>query len=91
MEIETIHERSGKETRELIFNEEKCNVCGLCEKICPVNAIEVSPPGAVVREENISKLILDEDKCVLCGMCSSICPYDALDLQIDKKIYQRYS
>ena len=79
-------ERTGAEDRKLKFKNELCGSCGLCEKICPVTAIEVNPTGAMVRtEQDASKIEIDESKCVLCGMCSSICPYDALDLEIEGK------
>src|SRR5512145_887669 len=77
-------ERAGEEDRVLLFKDNLCAVCGLCESICPVSAIEAKPTGAMVRtEQDASKLDIDENKCVLCGMCSSICPFQALDLQID--------
>ena len=77
-------ERAGEEDRVLIFKNNFCAVCGLCESICPVSAIETNPTGAMVRtEQDASKLDIDEAKCVLCGMCSSICPFQALELQID--------
>lgn len=44
-------ERTGEEARKLLFKNELCASCGLCEKICPVSAIEVNPTGAMVRTE----------------------------------------
>jgi 4Fe-4S ferredoxin len=79
-------ERSAEEERKLSFKNETCVGCGICEKICPVEAIELGDIGAIVRtgaEE--PKITIDEHKCVLCGMCDVACPVDALDLTINGK------
>ncbi|MDW7732681.1 MAG: 4Fe-4S binding protein [Methanolobus sp.] len=47
--------------------EDQCTYCGLCQTVCPVDAIKV---------ENGS-LHFDRDKCNLCGQCTQICPTDA--------------
>ncbi len=43
------------------------DTCGLCEKLCPVHAIELSSSSLAVSEH-----------CIGCGICSAICPCDAL-------------
>ncbi len=48
------------------FNE-KCNMCGLCVRICPA--------GALSEAETI---IVDKEKCIHCGLCESRCPQDAI-------------
>ena len=77
---------SPEEKRELEFKDDVCIGCGICEKICPVEAIELGDIGAIERTGvDESKISVDEDKCVLCGMCSSVCPVDALELKLDDK------
>lgn len=49
-----------------IFNAEKCIYCGLCEAICPVQAISVDKAS-----KNFS---LDRLKCINCGKCVKSCP-----------------
>ncbi|CAO0819710.1 Bifurcating (FeFe) hydrogenase beta subunit [Desulfarculales bacterium] len=51
-------------------NEEKCKMCGLCFKNCPVNAItwEKKQP-AVIHLEN----------CIKCKTCFENCKFDAID------------
>jgi len=41
-----------------------CIGCGLCQKICPNNAIHV--------EQNLA--YIDYDKCDSCGLCATVCP-----------------
>lgn len=49
------------------WEKDKCIDCGLCEKICPTEAIIKTAKGY--------ELILD--KCILCGICISNCPVSA--------------
>ncbi len=50
-------------------NKNKCNGCGRCEEICPVNAIKM--------EQNIAVISND---CIECGACLSVCPEDAISV-----------
>lgn len=43
-----------------------CKFCGLCQKVCPVGALEVSP-----KER---QLALFSEKCIHCGRCYNKCP-----------------
>lgn len=49
---------------------EKCDTCGTCSAICPVDAIIVSD-GSITIEQTI---------CIKCAMCEKICPVGALKL-----------
>ncbi|MEL4305042.1 4Fe-4S binding protein [Methanococcoides sp. LMO-2] len=46
---------------------DKCTYCGLCQTVCPVDAIKVENGG----------LEFYRDKCNLCGQCLLICPTEA--------------
>ena len=48
---------------------EKCKGCGLCQKNCPVNAIE-----GEARE----KRFINQDKCIKCKTCIVSCPFHAI-------------
>jgi NADH-quinone oxidoreductase subunit F/NADP-reducing hydrogenase subunit HndC len=47
-----------------------CRGCGLCKKVCPVDAIS----GEVKVKHAI-----DPDKCIKCGACQAKCPFKAID------------
>jgi NAD-dependent dihydropyrimidine dehydrogenase PreA subunit len=47
----------------------KCDGCGACAEVCPVDAITV-----------IDKATVDDDTCIDCGTCVDECPTDAIEL-----------
>ena len=49
---------------------EKCKMCSLCSRKCPVECIH-GEPGKTVFE-------IDQTRCVKCGMCISTCKFDAI-------------
>lgn len=48
---------------QILYDRDKCVLCGTCEKICPKGAIKI---------EN-NNLTTDEDKCDCCGQCVIYC------------------
>jgi len=53
-----------------VIDIDKCDGCGTCVEICPVEGIEL------VDE----KAINDEEKCIECGACVEECPNDAISM-----------
>lgn len=51
------------------IDQEKCKACGICQKNCPVQAIE-----GEARE----KRKINQDKCIKCGTCITNCPFHAI-------------
>ncbi len=51
------------------LDKNNCTGCRMCEKICPVNAINM-----IENEEGFIEPKIDEKLCVNCGLCYNKCP-----------------
>jgi len=63
----------GRECTELVkfeVQEDACKKCGICFKVCPVNAI---------TWEKGKVAYIDKSKCVKCRECIVNCPFNAID------------
>jgi 4Fe-4S ferredoxin len=70
----------------LKLDKKKCVGCGVCMKICPREAIEVTRILKTKGEKAKSpRVTFSEQKCNYCGMCEAICPFGALNTKIDGK------
>jgi len=67
------------------IDEEKCQGCGICVKICPVDAMDRGPIGVAKKGllANVIPTLVDPVKCSYCGLCSYLCPWNAITLQKD--------
>ena len=54
-----------KKIARIEINPELCKSCGLCQKQCPVGAID-----GIEREVRR----INQDKCIKCGLCNKNCP-----------------
>jgi len=58
-----------------LYTPERCIGCGECVKVCPHQALELSPEG--IRTDN--------KRCDLCGKCAHICPTRAMEMSGEEK------
>lgn len=69
--------RKISESKGTIINDtNKCVYCGLCHKVCSIDAISVSNDS---KSWNI-----EHNLCVRCTHCVSICPKNSLTLLSNK-------
>jgi uncharacterized Fe-S center protein len=59
------------------FNEDNCQLCGICAEVCPFHAITVDADSWMVNEQS----------CFGCGVCVDNCSYDALSFVKDNLQY----
>jgi NAD-dependent dihydropyrimidine dehydrogenase PreA subunit len=52
-----------------LVNAKLCTNCGMCERVCPYDAIRLEETGT--KKLNVT---IDKNKCYRCGLCVSICP-----------------
>ncbi len=70
-------QRSEESVKVLDYDYKKCNGCGICVALCPVNAPPARPRHRDRHRPRRSPVLIDLDKCVFCGMCAAFCPVDA--------------
>lgn len=56
---------------EVLYNEDKCNKCGTCVKVCPKKAVQISDEDMI---------LIDRERCDGCGVCANNCPSQALEI-----------
>lgn len=53
-----------------VVDPEKCDACGTCVDICPVEAVTLNDHAKV-----------DPEECIDCGSCVDECPEEAITLE----------
>ena len=68
----------------ITLDKTKCKGCGICEQVCPREAIQTMKPekkqGEKTKKPTVS---IAKEKCNYCGMCDAICPFGAITVEID--------
>ncbi len=62
------------------IEEEKCNGCGKCLSVCPVEAMTLVSANDPNRPK-LKKARLNEDLCLGCGVCVRTCPVEGIHLK----------
>ncbi len=57
---------------------EKCNLCGKCQRVCPLEALGAVVPKSSGQTKSLPEL--DREMCLGCGVCVRACPTEALSL-----------
>lgn len=52
---------------------EECIKCGTCERVCPVNIVEI-------RKEEEECIVFDFNYCKGCGICANECPTNCISM-----------
>jgi NADH-quinone oxidoreductase subunit I len=78
------HERGLHE-----FEPDKCIVCHLCAKACPVDCILIE--GTPGKNAVLTKYEIDYNKCLFCSLCVDPCPVDCIHMgqQYDLSAFDR--
>lgn len=65
------------------IDEKKCAVCGLCNYVCPFDAIE--------HDDNFKKWTINQEKCQQCGQCYNACITSAIVADPDQEVIAEIS
>ena len=68
----------------VIFNDEKCKGCGLCETACFTGVIIES------RSKRPTMMKGADAFCVACGACTAICPEGAIEITEFLEFYKYF-
>ncbi len=71
LSIESYYDKGG----DIKIGRHVCNLCGICEKECPFEAITID-----------EKVSVDFDKCTGCSICVEKCPQHVISMREDKAI-----
>ena len=72
------------------FEPDKCIVCHLCAKACPVDCIQILSEGAG-KKIVLTSYEIDYSKCLFCALCVDPCPVDCIHMgqQYDLTSFER--
>lgn len=76
---------SGQKTfiRTAMVDQQTCVACGLCEAVCPYEAITLKPTKIPFRGV-IPVATVDAGRCMACGLCTAACRSNSIRLTEQK-------
>ncbi len=69
--MSVVTSRTGTENARIVINHEKCNLCGLCVKVCKDFSLFIEDHTLTVSDQPLFG-------CIGCGQCVAVCPRDAI-------------
>lgn len=63
-----------------VIDESKCNGCGKCVNVCPVEAMMLVSSNDP-RHPKMKKAKVDQDVCLGCGVCKRSCSHEGISLR----------
>jgi NADH-quinone oxidoreductase subunit I len=72
------------------FETDKCIMCHLCAKACPVSCIYIHEEGRG-KTARLTRFAIDYSKCLFCSLCIDPCPVDCIHMgqQFDLASFSR--
>jgi len=72
------------------FEPDKCIICELCAKACPVDCIYIEQEGRG-KTATLTRYAIDYNKCLFCGLCTEPCPVDCIHMgqEFDLTAFER--
>jgi NADH-quinone oxidoreductase chain I len=64
------------------YEVDRCIMCRLCERICPIQCITIETEGAG-KERKVARYEIDYGLCLFCNLCSEVCPVLCLWMTAD--------
>jgi NADH-quinone oxidoreductase subunit I len=70
---------------------ERCCACGLCEAVCPADAIRLyGKEDTEYKLSDVGKVaevyVIDYGRCIFCGYCVDACPRGAIEMTQDYEL-----
>jgi formate hydrogenlyase subunit 6/NADH:ubiquinone oxidoreductase subunit I len=62
--------------------QELCRRCGMCQRSCPAEAIEIT---ALSDVEKKFRMVIHNDRCIHCAQCVDSCPTTPKAMEMDNR------
>jgi ferredoxin len=75
-----MHQKWPRSHHIAVFDEQKCNECGLCAKRCHFGAFHFTDETVIVKGHVLQKVAFEPEKCWGCGLCATGCTKSAITM-----------